>query len=127
MMPVTEAAKELGERPGTVRRWVREGCPCTSPGRRGRGHALTVDIEAVRQWREARERKDSGRAALIVELRAAIPGIVADAALQALGEASPQTQGGAELRRLRAATSAMARNTSDALLHYLWNKLHGGD
>ncbi len=77
-MTIDAAAQALGVRSGTVRRWVREGCPTVCPGRRGRGHALLVDVEAVRTWRGA----DVGDA-LVLELAAALPEVLAGAAAEA--------------------------------------------
>lgn len=71
-MAVDDAARELGVRPGTLRRWVREGCPVVQRGRRGRGLALVVDVAAVRQWREASERD-----AAILEIAGAVPEVLA--------------------------------------------------
>lgn len=71
-MAVEAAARELGIRPGTLRRWVREGCPIVQRGRRGRGLALVVDVAAVRLWREASERD-----AAILELAGLVPEVLA--------------------------------------------------
>ena len=83
-LPVTEAARELGIRPGTLRRWVAEGCPIVQRGRRGRGCALLVDVDAVRRWRGADQRD-----ALILSLAQALPGVLAGTA----EEASRLTEG----------------------------------
>ncbi len=45
-----------------------------SRGRRGRGHAVLVDPDAVRQWREA-----GSRDAVVLELAAALPQVLAGA------------------------------------------------
>jgi hypothetical protein len=46
---IAQAAALLNLKPGTLRRWCREGLPY-QPGRRGRGHAAMVDPEQARQW-----------------------------------------------------------------------------
>lgn len=51
-LPLHDAARALGIRPGTLRRWIRQGCPAQR-GRRGRGNSTLVNPESVRQWREA--------------------------------------------------------------------------
>lgn len=71
-LAIDAAARELGVRPGTLRRWVREGCPTVQRGRRGRGLALVVDVAAVRQWREASERD-----AVTLELAGIVPEVLA--------------------------------------------------
>ena len=76
-LAVSAAAAALGVPPGTLRRWVREGCPAVTHGRRGRGCALTVDPQAVLQWRQAMT-GDRIR----IEVAAAIPGLLADAAVE---------------------------------------------
>ena len=43
-------------------------------GSRGRGHAVTVDIDQVREWRDADERE-----AVILEIASALPMVLADA------------------------------------------------
>lgn len=77
MMPLADAARELGVAPITLKRWRRLGCPCV-PGRRGRGHAALYDPEAIRAWREANDRD-----ALLMEIATAAPGVLADATLDA--------------------------------------------
>ena len=76
-LPVQAAAQALNVRPGTLMRWLREGCPHV-PGRRGRGHAALVDIDLVKRWRGL----DKAEAA-ILELAAALPQILAEAAQEA--------------------------------------------
>ena len=73
-LPVTEAAQALGIRPGTLLRWTREGAPVVQRGRRGRGCALLIDVEAVRRWRGADERD-----ALLLALAQALPEVLAGA------------------------------------------------
>ena len=125
-VPVPDAAARLGIRPGTLRRWLRQGCPIARRGSRGRGRAVLVDPDAVRAWRAAVEQGDTGRARLLAELENMVPELVADAALHALAEASPGTQGGGELRRLRSAIASTARLASDSLLMHLRDKSRAG-
>lgn len=89
-MPLAAAAQVLGVRPGTLRRWVREGCPTACPGRRGRGHALLINPAEVRQWREAGDRQ-----ALALELAQQLPEVMAAATEKAWMEAE-----GVDRRRL---------------------------
>lgn len=77
-LTVTEAARALGIKPGTLARWVRDGAPVVQRGRRGRGCALLVDLDAVRRWRGADERD-----ALILELAQALPEVLACAVAEA--------------------------------------------
>lgn len=72
-LPIAEAARVLGVPPGTLRRWCREKrFPVAQVGRRGRGCALLVDPDVVRNWRGADEHD-----ALILELAQGIPEMVA--------------------------------------------------
>jgi len=41
-LPVDQAAAALGVPCDTLRRWLREGCPAVTRGRRGRGPAQAV-------------------------------------------------------------------------------------
>ena len=77
-IPIPEAARVLGIRPGTLARWVKQGAPCVQRGRRGRGHALLVDVEQVLQWRGA-----AAADALVLELATALPEVLAGAAAEA--------------------------------------------
>lgn len=81
-VPIHEAARQLGVRPGTVARWVSEGCPVVQRGRRGRGCALLLDVDQVRRWTGA-----DARDAAILELAAAAPELLANSMLQALQQA----------------------------------------
>ena len=76
------AARELGVSPGTLRRWIRRGCPVVCRGRRGRGHQMLIDPGAVQQWRQAGDRD-----AMVMELAAQVPETLATAMLQALQQA----------------------------------------
>lgn len=50
-LPLNRAAVALGVSAPTLRRWIRNGAPCTALGSVGRGHGSRVDVEAVRAWR----------------------------------------------------------------------------
>lgn len=127
-LPVPDAARMLNVRPGTLRRWIRQGCPVVERGRRGRGHAERVDPAAVAAWsRLSLGESSSDRDCLMHDLEAAIPGLVAEASLQALADASPLTQGGAELGRLRNAVGASAQLSCAALLRYMREKSKRSD
>lgn len=86
MMPLADAARELGVAPVTLKRWRKLGCPCV-PGRRGRGHAALYDPEAIRTWRAAH-----GREALALEMGAVLPGVMADAVFDAWRELEGPTK-----------------------------------
>lgn len=53
-MKLTAASKVLGIRPDTLRKWIRQGCPCLALGEIGRGHSSEVDPEAAKSWRAQR-------------------------------------------------------------------------
>ncbi|MGH8063230.1 MAG: hypothetical protein ACREO7_14590, partial [Pseudoxanthomonas sp.] len=95
-LPVPEAATAMGVRLGTLRRWISQGCPVASRGRRGRGHALLVDPEAVRQWRAA-----GATDAVVLELAASLPEVLAAAAVDSWQQAQ-----GVDKRALAAITAA---------------------
>lgn len=95
-MPLADAAQVLGVRPGTLVRWIREGCPTACPGRRGRGHATLIDVDAVKAWREAGDRQ-----ALALELASALPEVMAAATEKAWMEAE-----GVDRRRLAGVMAA---------------------
>lgn len=80
MLPLADAARELGVAPVTLKRWRKLGCPCV-PGRRGRGHAALFDVDAIRTWRAAH-----GREAALLEIATAAPGVLADATLDAFNQ-----------------------------------------
>jgi hypothetical protein len=66
------AAQELGVSVATLRRWMREGCPVASRGRRGRGLATMIDPDAVRTWRQA-----GSREAVLLALASSLPDVLA--------------------------------------------------
>jgi len=51
---IAEAARHFDVSVDTVRRWVRLGCPCASPGEVGRGRGDRLDIDDVTRWRATR-------------------------------------------------------------------------
>lgn len=61
MMPIPDAAQELGVSVATLRRWIQRGCPVASRGRRGRGCRTLVDPVAVRAWRRQSDGSDFAR------------------------------------------------------------------
>ena len=108
-LPLAEAAQALGVRQGTLRRWIRQGCPVASRGRRGRGHAVLLDPAAVRQWREAGERER-----IFLELAAAVPHVLAHAAAKSFRLAE-----GLDKRRLAGALAATWYVSASAVLDHL--------
>ena len=50
-MTVAQVAKHFNVDEVTVHRWLKSGCPCLRPGRRGPGRGALLDIEQVEQWR----------------------------------------------------------------------------
>ncbi|KAF1721963.1 terminase small subunit [Pseudoxanthomonas wuyuanensis] len=108
-LPIGTAAQQLGIAPGTLRRWVREGCPVAARGRRGRGHAVLIDPDAVLQWRGAGERER-----LLLELAGAIPGLLAEAAVESLRQAE-----GLDKRRLAGTLAATWYLSTTTLLDHL--------
>jgi hypothetical protein len=77
-LPIKAAAERLDVAPGTLKRWIREGCPTARRGRRGRGCATLVDPVAVAAWRSA----DGGGHDLLIALAGDLPELVADAVWQ---------------------------------------------
>lgn len=57
---VQEAALHFGVSVETVRRWLRAGAPCLSPGSVGPGHGALVDLAALERWR-GQSRPESDR------------------------------------------------------------------
>jgi hypothetical protein len=51
---ISVAASHFDVSVDTVRRWIRDGAPCVSPGEVGRGHAATVCIADLTAWRARR-------------------------------------------------------------------------
>lgn len=106
VMPLKEAAGELGVSSITLRRWIAQGAPVARRGGRGRGNATLIVPDAVKAWHEG------GAVGLSHD---AVVGLIADAALATLARYSPTTQTGSESRLLRAAVAAMAKEVSDGL------------
>ncbi|MCR6651802.1 MAG: hypothetical protein NVV73_10085 [Cellvibrionaceae bacterium] len=48
-LPIEKAAIELGTKPGTLRRYCKQGMP-HQPGGKGRGKAVMVDPAVARHW-----------------------------------------------------------------------------
>lgn len=80
MLPLADAARELGVAPVTLRRWARRGCP-HQPGQRGRGGAALFNVGAVRDWlaTSAEAGSAAGRRALALELSSQLPELMAEA------------------------------------------------
>ncbi len=70
---VSEAAATLNVRRGTLRRWLRGGCPVVRRGRRG-GDCTLVDVDAVRCWLAATPAEQQ-----LIALASEIPALVAGA------------------------------------------------
>lgn len=112
MLTLPEAAHHLGIPIGTLRRWVREGCPVVLRGHRGRGHACMVDVEAVRQWRES-----SQPDALLLEIASALPEVLARAM-----EKAWKLSEGADKRRLAGVLAGSWYVAASEVLDYLRDK-----
>jgi len=109
-VPVAEAARDLGMRPGTLRRLVRDKeCPCEQLGRRGRGHAMLVDVDVVRAWLGAGDRD-----AVILAIAGAAPDLLA----RATKEAFNLLQGFDKRKAASILAGAWFKHTA-ALLNYL--------
>lgn len=107
-MPIPEAARAIGCKPGTLRRWIREGCPATH-GRRGRGHAAQVDPDQVRAWLGADARDRALR-----EIAAALPDLIARAVVESWQQAE-----GVDKRRLAGLLCATWYVTAGRVSDYL--------
>ncbi len=78
VLTLAAAAAQLRVTRGTLRRWLRNGCPTVARGGRGRGHRTLIDVQHVQAWRAL-----DGRAALVLSLAEQLPHVLAEAALQA--------------------------------------------
>jgi transposase-like protein len=108
-LPVDQAAAALGITKGTLRRWLRQGCPAVTRGRRGRGQAALVDPEQVMQWREAGERQR-----IYLELAGAVPVVLAKATCEAV-----RMTEGIDKRRLAGVQAATWYVATSAVLDHL--------
>lgn len=72
---IADAAEALGIGPKRLRRLLRTGAPVVRKGRKGRGGATLVDVDAIRQWIAARDRVDER---IPCELAASYPQDLAD-------------------------------------------------
>lgn len=73
-LSIAAAAAALGERRGTIERWIREGAPVVQHGTRGRGKRTLVDVVALDAWRNGTRCE-----VLLLELAAVVPDLIADA------------------------------------------------
>lgn len=73
-LPIHAAAEELGVSVATLRRWMREGCPVASRGRRGRGCRTMINPVAVRAWHRAQGGEDA-----LTSFAGRVPQMLADA------------------------------------------------
>lgn len=123
-LPIDKAAAELHVSVPTLRRWLRAGCPQSQRGRRGRGHAALIEVQAVRDWRDgSKAAGDAGR--VLAELAAVAPEIAVEVCIQTLGQYSIRTSTGAEHRLLRLAVGDAGRRFADALTRWAENRSQG--
>ncbi|CAD0328112.1 hypothetical protein CFBP7900_17650 [Xanthomonas hortorum pv. carotae] len=108
-VPLDRAAATLGVPTGTLRRWVRQGCPVVQRGQRGRGNAALVDPEQVLEWRQAGERQQ-----IYLELASAVPAVIAHAACDSLRQAN-----GIDKKRLAGVQAATWYVATNAVLDHL--------
>lgn len=108
-LPVDKAAAVLGIPKGTLRRWLRQGCPVVVHGRRGRGQAALVDPQEVLQWRQAGEQQR-----IYLELAGAVPLVLARATCDSVR----MTQG-IDKRRLAGVQAATWYVATNAVLDHL--------
>lgn len=108
-VPLDRAAAELGVPTGTLRRWVRQGCPVVHRGHRGRGHAALVDPAQVLQWRQAGARQQ-----VYLELASAVPTVIAHAACDSMRLAN-----GIDKKRLAGVQAATWYVATNAVLDHL--------
>ena len=108
-LPISQAAAALGVPIGTLRRWLREGCPAVTRGRRGRGQAALVDPDQIRQWRAAGERE-----LVFLQLASAVPHVLAAATVE-----SWRTADGLDKRRLAGVLAGTWYTQTTAVLDHL--------
>lgn len=112
-VPIPDAARALGISPATLRRWMREGCPVASRGRRGRGLAAMINPGEVRAWRQAGERE-----AVLLALASSLPDVLAGGI-----EKAHQLAEGTDKRRLAGILAGAWFLASAAILETL-HELH---
>jgi hypothetical protein len=79
---IEAAAATLGERPATLRRWVRDhGAPVVVRGRKGRGGSTLVDVDSIAVWRTAQTAQRE-----LMSIASDVPGLIADAVYAAFAE-----------------------------------------
>lgn len=108
LLPIPEVAKLLGERPGTLRRWCREGMP-HQPGRKGRGCQTLIDVEIARHWRGAPLDERA-----MLALAGEIPGILSRSMLERWKQCE-----GPDKRRLAGLIAAVWYEASASVLNRL--------
>lgn len=85
-LPLTLAARELGVSSSTLRRWIRAGAPLARRGRRGRGRAALVSVEAVASWRASYAVAERPGVSVIPDF-SAVPDILGDTISEILDRA----------------------------------------
>lgn len=116
LLPIDEAAHELGVSRSTLRRMIAAGAPVARQGSRGRGARTLIDPVAVRAWQDVRSSKpDLAEGTIERALAAQIPALVAAAVSEAFQE-TPCKRDAASLAWL--ACYSWAR-TTDLLLDAL--------
>lgn len=78
------AAFGVGER--TVQNWITGGCPVIQRGRRGRGGAALLDLDAVAAWRGS-QHDHSDDTAVVLEIASLLPAVLAEACAEAAARA----------------------------------------
>jgi hypothetical protein len=94
-LPIEKAAIELGTKPGTLRRYCKQGMP-HQPGGKGRGKAVMVDPAVARHWISA-----PPDARQVIALASELPGWIAKAIFNCWQEAD-----GLDKRRLAGVLAA---------------------
>lgn len=116
-IPIEEAVAEIKAnhghdiKPGTIRRWCREGCPHEKGGR-GRGHATLVSVDEVLAWLAASQ--DQRQA---IELANGVPDWIAKAIFNCWRDAE-----GMDKRRLAGILTAGWYAASTAVLDAMREK-----
>jgi hypothetical protein len=71
-VPIADAARHFDVSVDTMRRWVRLGCPCASPGELGRGKGAMLNLDDVARWRATRAGIDAIPCDLMVRIETAL-------------------------------------------------------